>query len=136
MEQEMKSKVLKEVKGVAFIGIKVSNVPKSVEWYVVNVGCEIRMQHDGYAILTLPWGPDFELHKSNEIVRKQLFGFYVENIDRYHGLLKENDVTVNEIEDGGGCGRGFKMYDPDENEISIWGGYKVIDQDKPDNWID
>jgi hypothetical protein len=63
--EETKQKVLNEVKGVAYIGFKVSDVKRSVPWYVTNLGCEIRQQADGLAICLLPWGPDIELNKAN-----------------------------------------------------------------------
>ena len=63
--EETKQKVLNEVKGVAYIGFKVSDVKRSVPWYVTNLGCEIRQQADGLAILIMPWGPDIELNKAN-----------------------------------------------------------------------
>ena len=136
--EETKQKVLNEVKGVAYIGFKVSDVKRSVPWYVTNLGCEIRQQADGLAILKMPWGPDIELNKANltELDQSLPFGYYVNNIEKYHSLLKENDVKVSEIIDQGGCGLLFKMYDPDGIEIPVWGGYKRELETKPDNWID
>jgi predicted enzyme related to lactoylglutathione lyase len=136
--EEMKLKMLNEVKGVAYIGFKVSDVKRAVPWYVANLGCEIRQQDDGLAILKLPWGPDIELNKTNpnELDKSLPFGFYVKNIEKYHSQLKENGVKVNEIIDQGGCGLLFQMYDPDGIEIHVWGGYKRDGEEKPDNWID
>lgn len=116
----------------------VSDVKRSVPWYVTNLGCEIRQQADGLAILKMPWGPDIELNKANltELDQSLPFGYYVNNIEKYHSLLKENDVKVSEIIDQGGCGLLFKMYDPEGIEIPVWGGYKRELETKPDNWID
>jgi predicted enzyme related to lactoylglutathione lyase len=136
--EEKKLKVLNELKGVAYIGFKVSDVKRSVPWYVANLGCKIRQQGDGLAILKMPWGPDIELHKANpnELVQRLPFGFYVENIEKYHSLLKENGVEVSEIKDQGGCGLLFLMCDPDGIKIPVWGGYKGNGGGQPDNWID
>jgi predicted enzyme related to lactoylglutathione lyase len=128
--KELKMKTLNEVKGVAEVSIKVSNVSRSVEWYVSNLGCEIRQQHDGYAILILPWGPDLGLlsqDKLNDMERSQRLFLYAPNVEKYHNLLKENGVKVDEITDGEGCGRGFSMFDPDGTQIGVWEAMQEIE---------
>jgi hypothetical protein len=123
-----------EVRGVAYNYFKVSDVRRSVQWYVDFLGCKIQQQSDGLAILRMPWGPDLELNKAHpdELDKVLPFGIYVENVRKYHELLQENGVKVTEIVDQGGCGLLFKVFDPDGIEIPIWGGYKGA---MTDNWV-
>jgi glyoxylase I family protein len=46
--------------------------------------------------------------------------FEVEDIEAAHARLAAHDVTVEPIQDNGGCGKGFVFFDPDGNKLCAW----------------
>lgn len=48
----------------------------------------------------------------------------VEGLDSLFGTLaSQGEWVSHNINDAGGCGRAFKLYDPDRNMLELWGGF-------------
>jgi predicted enzyme related to lactoylglutathione lyase len=119
-------KLLDDVVGVVSIYVRVSNIKRSVEWYSLNLGCEIKQQNDGYASVHLPWGATIDFWQDDNVAfsKHPIFCIYTKEISQYHKRLQLNGVSIGEIDDQGDCGYVFKVFDPDGHILDVWSGYK------------
>ncbi|MBP1997032.1 VOC family protein [Paenibacillus eucommiae] len=129
MDQQLmtdQKKLLNDVVGVVSIYVRVSNIQRSVDWYSLNLGCEVKQQNDGYASVHLPWGATLDFWQDDNVVIQEypIFCIYIKEINQYHKRLLMNGVSLTEIDDQGDCGYVFKVFDPDGHVLDVWSGYK------------
>jgi RNA polymerase sigma factor (sigma-70 family) len=120
---------------IATIEIPVSNIQQSINWYGKKLGIKAVHQDEKTAMLHLQGGsrigvPTIYLVQTDEKVRlsfknsntgidHSIIDFYIQDLERFHSLLKQEGVKVTELNffPGSNMG-GFGFEDPDGNLLS------------------
>ncbi|WP_223700013.1 VOC family protein [Sutcliffiella deserti] len=112
--------------------IPVTNVEKSAEWYVRNLGAELNFRDGEKAILNLAEQSIFLVRAAQnqtsnfiDIHGSERFSltFEVNGMDaleKIHLDFTQKDIKVGEIEDRGHAGRNFVFEDLDGNKFDVW----------------
>jgi catechol 2,3-dioxygenase-like lactoylglutathione lyase family enzyme len=128
--KEFTQKVVKRIIGVACIKLPVSNLERSVDWYVNHLGCILirePIKHKSAVIQLGNEGPEVLFFEQPEIIplhftRKgepvPMFELRTEDIDGFYAQLKEEGVRVTERYDNS-CAKYFQVFDPDGIMITI-----------------
>ncbi|WJH33502.1 VOC family protein [Paenibacillus sp. CC-CFT747] len=113
--------------GIHIISVAVSDLEKSVDFYVKHLGFELKRAPDPYpnAILSIGNSPSIFLHqqedyKPNEKNNQSVwFEMGTRNIELFYANLLAENVRVSERYDNPGCGKYFDVFDPDGHRIIV-----------------
>lgn len=113
--------------GLHIINIAVANLEKSIDFYVNNLGFELKRAPNPYtnAILGIGKSLSIFLHqrgddKTNEITCQSVWlEIGTKNIELFYQHLLAENVRVSERYDNPGCGKYFDVYDPDGHRIIV-----------------
>ncbi|GIN72238.1 hypothetical protein J14TS2_27130 [Bacillus sp. J14TS2] len=119
------------------IGIPVTDLQKSVEWYEKNLGCKLIAPISGIADLQLTpqqiitlFTPNFDQDScwyAGENYQENphySITMQVNDIDKLFIDLKNKGVRVGEVTgQNSSCGKTFLFNDLDGNRFQAWGGY-------------
>jgi catechol-2,3-dioxygenase len=117
------------VEGIAYNVIPVTDVSRSVDWYVKHLHLVVNYQREDYAGLFFNNRPVFDLMKTDHASRANfevngkphwIVTLYTKDIASLHFQLKEEGVQVGEITDEGNTGKFFTLQDPDGNIFDVW----------------
>ncbi|MCQ6563280.1 VOC family protein [Paenibacillus mendelii] len=122
-------------KGIDCVYLPASDPRSSAEWYVQHLGLTLKrpITNNAQAQLGFPAGDTIFLMQTKESQNANYFDSFgneqclltleIENFDEVFELLSSAGVRIDPIEDNGGCGRNFYVYDPDGNKIDLWSGW-------------
>lgn len=128
--KEFTQKVVKRIIGMACIKLPVSNLERSVDFYVNNLGCILirePIKHKSAVIQLGKEGPEVLFFEQPEIIPLHftrhgksvpMFELRTEEIDGFYAQLKEEGVRVTERYDNS-CAKYFQVFDPDGIMITI-----------------
>lgn len=122
------------VKRIETIYLPTTNTAKSANWYMSNFNLTLlRPVNDDQAQLGLESGQSLFLIRTKEATNltfdeingseQCVMTLEVTNLTDLHKRLREQGVSVTDIEDHDDCGMNFYVYDPTGNKIDIWGGW-------------
>ncbi len=111
-------------KRIDTVFLKVMDLDQAINWYTKVLGFTLRWRMDegGYAALNISETPLtlVQVPRDTEFTPTTFssFNFYVSDITEAHNHLKEHQVEVGEIEDGGDV-KWFWFKDPDGNRLEV-----------------
>jgi RNA polymerase sigma-70 factor (ECF subfamily) len=123
-------KVVKRIVGMACIKMPVSNLERSVDWYVNHLGCILLIEPTKHKSAVIQFGkegpevlffeqPDImQLHFTRNGEAVPMFELRTEDINGFYAQLKAEGVRVAERYDNS-CGKYFQVFDPDGMMITI-----------------
>ncbi|UVI29190.1 VOC family protein [Paenibacillus spongiae] len=127
-------------KGIDCVYLPASDPRVSAEWYVKHLGLTLLrpITNNAQAQLGFPSGSAIFLMQTKESQNANyhdIFGneqclltIEIENFDEAFDAIRSAGVKTDPIEDNGGCGRNFYVYDPDGNKIDLWSGWPNQEQ--------
>lgn len=95
-----------------------NNLEESRDWYKKILGLEIAMEYPGYVAFKLS-ETFLTLIENNSQINStyNTFNFYVEDIEKVHKYLLNNQVKVSEIQENGVFH--FSFFDLDGNRLEV-----------------
>lgn len=117
---------------VGTIYVPVVNPELSSKWYQEKLGAVENFRNDDKAILDFAnqsfflvkskvgEKAIFQDHKGNEHFLMTFEVDGIEQLRKFHSVLTEKGVTVENIEDRGHPGNNFVFYDIDGNKFDVW----------------
>jgi catechol 2,3-dioxygenase-like lactoylglutathione lyase family enzyme len=127
-------KSARRITGIACINLPVSDVEASARWYTDVLGCTLlreptRFEENTNAMLQLGWkGPTVLMHEEKDRAALHfqrdgqpapIFELQIGDIDAFYAKLQEQCAMVSDRYDNPGCGKYFKVKDPDGNWLTI-----------------
>lgn len=123
-----------KVKRVECVYIPVTHAEASARWYIEHFGMELlRPASTDQAQLRISDDQTIFLIRTAERTtlnytevngnEMSALTLEVEHLDELYRSMQEAGVRTDQLEDAGGCGRGFHAYDPDGNMLHVWGGW-------------
>lgn len=122
--------------------IPVTDVERSAEWYVSQLGATLQYQDDDKAILNLA-NQSFFLVKSEQNQNSNFLDVHgqvwfsmtfevngLTALEDVHRDYMNKGITVGDIEDRGHSGRNFVFYDLDGNKFDVWSELSPIFKEK------
>lgn len=122
--------------------IPVTDVGRSAEWYVSQLGATLQYQDDDKAILNLA-NQSFFLVKSEQNQNSNFLDVHgqvwfsmtfevngLTALKDVHRDYMNKGITVGDIEDRGHSGRNFVFYDLDGNKFDVWSELSPIFKEK------
>lgn len=132
----MNQKTAANVKGINCVYLPASNLIKSADWYVNNLGLvllneitddstQAQLQISAEQFIFL-----IKTEKKSNLTFVEVDGneqciltLEVLDIKALHEQLRSNLVEMEEVQNNNECGLSFSVKDPDGNKIDIWGGW-------------
>lgn len=103
-----------------FVGVPVSDLERSVDWYVRLFGAQVSFRPDD---TEAAWQLDEHvfvyLKSGREVVGGALAAILVDDLDAFLARAEGSGITPQEIEDYGGGTRKAVFLDPDGNEFGV-----------------
>ncbi|WP_191202620.1 sigma-70 family RNA polymerase sigma factor [Paenibacillus terricola] len=129
VDNQFSQRVKARIKAMITIDMHVSDLKKSLHFYVEMLGFELvrppfhpDQDIEDNAIIRIEGGPNIILVKkrdSHNIGRSSIvFTYHTDDIEAVYALLRENGVRTNDRYDDG-CGQWFECFDPDGNLVNV-----------------
>jgi len=112
------------VKRIDTVFIPVTDLERAEKWYLDAFPFKVTYRspdgnYIGFSFIDHhPLQTGVCIYKTDKVMKRDhmAFNFYSEDIDGYRSFLKEKNIKVTDIHDGGDT-RFFEFFDPDGNEL-------------------